>query len=307
VSHKLGKPGTETLQSGNIAVPQGVVPSTAHWFLLPHVMVEGTRAGGQHLHPRGRTKRSTSSSFFYLEEICAFERDSTQAAYMETCVEDDEIALRMDVGRRPDAARRQRVRPYQSPMEDRYALSMKWYRCEMGANRRFSFRLPGPCHPTFPTEPPSCKHLDDLSAFLFARCVKFASSHFAKAGVLPRGGGHCLHGDLRQSQRHGTDHALPRHACAWRSIVGVMSFFRGFMRLLPLLADRDDAQLHEQRLIAAFLVGGSMMISRNGQPGTNKGQLAPFWPASVMLLRPGRTRSLPAWWACCPAWGRLRR
>jgi S-adenosylmethionine uptake transporter len=24
----------------------------------------------------------------------------------------------------------------------------------------------------------------------------------------------------------------PRHACAWRSIVGVMSFFRGFMRLV---------------------------------------------------------------------------
>jgi hypothetical protein len=41
--------------------------------------------------------------FFYPEEIAAFEREfveAQQAAYMETCVEDDEIAERMDAGRK---------------------------------------------------------------------------------------------------------------------------------------------------------------------------------------------------------------
>ena len=60
--------------------------------------------------------------FFYPEEIAAFEREfveAQQAAYMETCVEDDEIAERMDAGPQGAAqTRRQRDRPYQSPMED---------------------------------------------------------------------------------------------------------------------------------------------------------------------------------------------
>mgnify|MGYP002683018830 CR=1 FL=1 len=51
-----------------------------------------------------------------------FERDfveAERAAYMETCVEDDEIALRMDAGRRALMERgTSEVGPYQSPMED---------------------------------------------------------------------------------------------------------------------------------------------------------------------------------------------
>jgi len=40
--------------------------------------------------------------FYYPEEIAAFERDyveAQKAAYMETCIEDDEIGERMDAGR----------------------------------------------------------------------------------------------------------------------------------------------------------------------------------------------------------------
>ena len=54
------------------------------------------------LHPQGPRKTLNMVEFYYPEEIVAFERefvDSQQAAYMETCVEDDEIALRMDAGR----------------------------------------------------------------------------------------------------------------------------------------------------------------------------------------------------------------
>ena len=73
--------------------------------------------------------------FFYPEEIAAFERkfvEANQAAYMETCVEDDEIALRMDAGRK---ALRERgdddAGPYQSPMEDGMQHFHEWYRRAM--------------------------------------------------------------------------------------------------------------------------------------------------------------------------------
>ena len=65
------------------------------WY--PNVLVVST------LFPQGPQKTLNLVEFFYPEEIVAFEREyveAQQAAYMETCVEDDEIALRMDAGRR---------------------------------------------------------------------------------------------------------------------------------------------------------------------------------------------------------------
>ena len=60
--------------------------------------------------------------FYYPEDIVLFEREfveAEQAAYMETAIEDDEIALRMDRGRRALYERGDNeVGPYQSPMED---------------------------------------------------------------------------------------------------------------------------------------------------------------------------------------------
>ena len=73
--------------------------------------------------------------FFYPEEIAAFERDfidAQQAAYMETCEEDDEIALRMDAGRKALLERGDdEVGPYQSPMEDGMQQFHEWYRRQM--------------------------------------------------------------------------------------------------------------------------------------------------------------------------------
>ena len=97
------------------------------WY--PHVLVVST------LHPRGPRKTLNMVEFYYPEEVAAFERElveSQQAAYMETCVEDDEIALRMDAGRRALMERGDdEVGPYQSPMEDGMQHFHEWYRREM--------------------------------------------------------------------------------------------------------------------------------------------------------------------------------
>ncbi len=81
------------------------------WY--PHVLVVST------LFPQGPQKTTNVVEFYYPEEIDAFERDfvdAQQAAYMETCIEDDEIALRMDAGRKAlHGARRQRGRPLPDP------------------------------------------------------------------------------------------------------------------------------------------------------------------------------------------------
>lgn len=94
------------------------------WY--PHVLVVST------LYPNGPQKTTNIVEFFYPEEIAAFERDfveAQQAAYLETCVEDDEIAMRMDAGRRALMERGDNeVGPYQSPMEDGMQQFHEWYR-----------------------------------------------------------------------------------------------------------------------------------------------------------------------------------
>jgi len=101
------------------------------WY--PHVLVVST------LHPKGPQKTLNVVEFFYPEEITAFEREfieAEQAAYWETCVEDDEIALRMDAGRKALMERGDdEVGPYQSPMEDGMQQFHEWYRCVMSPRR----------------------------------------------------------------------------------------------------------------------------------------------------------------------------
>ena len=98
------------------------------WY--PHVLVVST------LHPQGPQKTLNTVEFYYPEEVAAFERElveAEQAAYMETCDEDDEIALRMDAGRRALMLRGDDgAGPYQSPMEDGMRHFHEWYRREMG-------------------------------------------------------------------------------------------------------------------------------------------------------------------------------
>ena len=97
------------------------------WY--PHVLVVST------LFPRGARKTLNLVEFFYPEEVTAFEREfvaAQQAAYLETCVEDDEIARRMDDGRRALMERGDDdAGPYQSPMEDGMQQFHEWYRREM--------------------------------------------------------------------------------------------------------------------------------------------------------------------------------
>ena len=98
------------------------------WY--PHVLTVST------LHPMGPRKTLNMVEFFYSEEITAFEREfveAQQAAYMETCKEDDEIAERMDAGRQALMQRGDdEAGPYQSPMEDGMQHFHEWYRKQMG-------------------------------------------------------------------------------------------------------------------------------------------------------------------------------
>jgi choline monooxygenase len=97
------------------------------WY--PHVLTVST------LHPMGPDKTLNRVEFFYPEEIQAFEREfveAQQAAYMETCIEDDHIGERMDAGRKALLTRGDdEVGPYQSPMEDGMQHFHTWYRCQM--------------------------------------------------------------------------------------------------------------------------------------------------------------------------------
>ncbi len=101
------------------------------WY--PHVLVVSS------LFPRGPRKTLNLVEFFYPEEIAAFERDfieAEQAAYMETCIEDDEIGERMDAGRLALYERGDdEVGPYQSPMEDGMQHFHEWYRRKMRMGR----------------------------------------------------------------------------------------------------------------------------------------------------------------------------
>ncbi len=103
-------------------------PATmVEWY--PHVLVVST------LHPRGPRKTLNVVEFYYPEDIHAFEREfveAEQAAYWETCAEDDEIARRMDAGRRALMERGDDdAGPYQSPMEDGMQQFHEWYAREM--------------------------------------------------------------------------------------------------------------------------------------------------------------------------------
>jgi choline monooxygenase len=94
------------------------------WY--PHVLVVST------LHPVGVSETLNLVEFYYPEEIVAFEPEFIQAeraAYMETCIEDDEIGERMDAGRKALFERGENeVGPYQSPMEDGMQHFHEWYR-----------------------------------------------------------------------------------------------------------------------------------------------------------------------------------
>jgi phenylpropionate dioxygenase-like ring-hydroxylating dioxygenase large terminal subunit len=143
VANGLARPGSKVYQRWHDAVlayrngeppPFGAIWLTYYptmmveWY--PHVLVVSS------LFPKGPQKTLNLVEFFYPEEIVAFEPEfvaAQQAAYMETCDEDDEIAERMDAGRRALMERGDdEAGPYQSPMEDGMQQFHEWYRREMG-------------------------------------------------------------------------------------------------------------------------------------------------------------------------------
>ena len=97
------------------------------------------------LHPKGPQETLNVVEFYYPEEIRLFEREfveAEQAAYMETAVEDDEIAERMDEGRRVLMDRGEHdAGPYQSPMEDGMAHFHSWYGAQMSPTHKQSGKL----------------------------------------------------------------------------------------------------------------------------------------------------------------------
>ena len=147
VANRLGKadasggsPVYERWQKALLDFRAGVPPKQgAIWLTYyPHVMVEWYPhvLTVSTLHPMGVNKTMNMVEFYYPEEIAAFEREfveAQQAAYMETCIEDDEIAERMDAGRAALLARGDNeVGPYQSPLEDGMEHFHAWYRNKMG-------------------------------------------------------------------------------------------------------------------------------------------------------------------------------
>ena len=99
------------------------------WY--PHVLVIST------VIPEAVDRTLNIVEFYYPEDIALFEREfveAEQAAYMETAREDDEIAERMDAGRKALwEAGRNEVGPYQSPMEDGMQHFHEFYRAQLEA------------------------------------------------------------------------------------------------------------------------------------------------------------------------------
>ena len=143
IANQLQKPGSPVYQKWHEVLLQyrnGELPEQgAIWLTYyPHIMVEWypNVLTVSTLHPLAVDKTLNLVEFFYPEEIAAFEPEfieAQKAAYMETCIEDDEIAERMDAGRKALLERGDNeVGPYQSPMEDGMQHFHAWYRRKVG-------------------------------------------------------------------------------------------------------------------------------------------------------------------------------
>ena len=142
VNSGLAKPGTRTYERWQKAVldyQRGRQPAhgaiwltyypniMVEWY--PHVLIIST------LVPKAVDRTLNVVEFYYPEDIGLFEPEfvaAEQAAYHETAKEDDEIAERMDAGRKALFAQgSSEVGPYQSPMEDGMQHFHEFYRRAM--------------------------------------------------------------------------------------------------------------------------------------------------------------------------------
>jgi S-adenosylmethionine uptake transporter len=134
-----------------------------------------------------------------------------------------------------------------------------------------------------------------LSSFLFATmgvCVKFASEHFNSAELVFYRGvlGMLFMAAYARAQGITLRTRYPAMH-AWRSVIGVMSLSAWFYAIAHLpLATAMTLNYMSSVWIAAFLVGGALMLGKAGQKGPSQGPLVLAILASfigvVMLLRP---------------------
>ena len=133
------------------------------------------------------------------------------------------------------------------------------------------------------------------SAFLIASmgvCVKFAAEHFNSAELVFYRGVVSIAFMSLYARVHGTSLRTAYPAMhAWRSVIGVMSLSAWFYAIAHLpLATAMTLNYMSSVWIAAFLVGGALMLGKPGRKGPNQGPLVLAILASfagvVMLLRP---------------------
>ena len=134
-----------------------------------------------------------------------------------------------------------------------------------------------------------------LSAFFLASmsvCVKFASAHFNSAELVFYRGLVGLAFMAAYARLNGTSLRTRYPAMhAWRSIIGVTALSAWFYAIAHLpLATAVTLNYMSGVWIAAFLVGGALMLGRPGQQIPNQGPLVLAILASfagvVLLLRP---------------------
>ena len=134
-----------------------------------------------------------------------------------------------------------------------------------------------------------------LSAFLIASmgvCVKFASAHFTSPELVFYRGAVSVVFMALYARIHGTSLRTAYPAMhAWRSVIGVMSLSAWFYAIAHLpLATAMTLNYMSSVWVAAFLVGGALMLGKPGKKGPKQGPLVLAILASfcgvVMLLRP---------------------
>lgn len=133
------------------------------------------------------------------------------------------------------------------------------------------------------------------SSFLFASmgvCVKYASAYFNSSELVFYRGVLGLLFMAAYARASGTRLGTRVPAMhAWRSVIGVMSLSAWFYSIAHLpLATAMTLNYMSSVWIAAFLVGGALMLGRSGKKGPSQGPLIMAILASfagvVLLLRP---------------------
>ena len=144
VSPNLARAGTEAYRVWHESLTQelgGNLPAFgAIWAayypthmieVFPHALVLST------VYPQGVHECLNMVEFYYPRTLCEGNRELVEAhrtAYMETAIEDDEIAERTDAGRRALYQRGvEDSGPYQIPLEEGMQHFHSWYQRLMGA------------------------------------------------------------------------------------------------------------------------------------------------------------------------------